>query len=200
MKKVYYAKTTLWGIIKRIITPRLKSPGMPLSSSDGDPFLISESDEVEYVEHGTTGDALKALVPYIKYAWNSGQLKMTTKFMTVGLIGLIINVIIVQLLVTDGVDKRVAGIIGTIVTIFTNFLINDHWTFSEHRTKRPWLHRLAGYYVASLGTMIVQIIIYEAMVMTVFGPITAVIVSVALSYVLRLIYIRDRVYKASTTT
>jgi len=198
MTRVYYKKVPLWGIIKRIVSPKLNSPGFPVKADTGNPFILSESfDNVEFIEGGTWDDVLKNVIPYIKYAWHSGQLKMTTKFMIVGLIGLIINVLIVRFTIGIGVDSKIAGIIGTVVTIFTNFLINDHWTFSEHRSNRPWVHRLIGYYGASLGTMIIQIIVYEGVVILGFSPTLAVIVSVALSYILRLIYIRDKVYNYS---
>ena len=196
MQKVRYKKIPLWGLVRKIASPKLKSPGLPVASNSGDPFILSEDAETDFIENATWGEALKALPAYIKYTWKSGQLKMTTKFMTVGAIGLIINVAIVRALVSAGVDAKIAGVAGTITTIFTNFLINDAWTFSEHRDKRPWLHRLAGYYAASLGTMVLQLLAYEGMVIVGVSPTIAVIASVGVSYTLRLVYIRDRIYGA----
>ena len=52
---------------------------------------------------------------------------------------------------------NLAAFLGTVVSIFSNFLLNDYWTWGD-RAKTPqsgWLYRLFKYYLtASVGGMI----------------------------------------------
>lgn len=79
------------------------------------------------------------------------------KFGLVGASGVVVNVVVFEVcyrLLLSGigdVDMRFvsSNFVGIVVSIFTNFLLNDRWTWGD-RTKggpRDWFRRLMKYYV-----------------------------------------------------
>ncbi len=86
------------------------------------------------------------------------------RFGAVGLSGVAVNMGVTWLVHAKGLDsdpglvaQNIASAAGTLVSIFTNFLLNDAWTWGD-RPKGGWRHwwrRLGKYYVtASVGLAI----------------------------------------------
>lgn len=79
------------------------------------------------------------------------------KFGIVGASGVLVNVLAFELLFrlvlsdVSSVDVRLvsSNIGGIVVSIFTNFLLNDRWTWGDRSKggRADWLRRLARYYV-----------------------------------------------------
>ncbi len=87
------------------------------------------------------------------------------KFCVVGASGVIVNLAFVWVglrafasLPTSWAEPA-ASALGIAVSIFTNFLINDGWTWSDRqkgRRKRDFAHRVALFYVTSAVAAAVQ--------------------------------------------
>lgn len=52
-------------------------------------------------------------------------------------------------------QEALASAAGILVSVFTNFLLNDLWTWAD-RAKGPWLARLLRYYAVSAAAGLVQ--------------------------------------------
>ena len=72
-------------------------------------------------------------------------------------VNLVVTVLVRNLLVTVGEDLSVlnmAAFAGTVVSILTNFLLNDSWTWGDRKKgdRKGWFARLSKYYLtASAG-------------------------------------------------
>ena len=95
--------------------------------------------------------------------WN-GLLAYAVKFGVVGLIGLVIDVTLFNLLRLgvfgdDGWAQSAIGAktISTSVAIIFNWLGNRFWTFRKHR-RRNYLREFAEYVIVSLGGMTIALI------------------------------------------
>ena len=95
--------------------------------------------------------------------WN-GLLAYAVKFGIVGLIGLVIDVTLFNLLRLgvfgdDGWAQSAIGAktISTSVAIIFNWLGNRYWTFRKHR-RRNYLREFAEYVIVSLGGMAIALI------------------------------------------
>ena len=83
------------------------------------------------------------------------------KFAAVGVSGVFVNMAFVWVglqasLVTDpGLRDALASALGILVSVFTNFVLNDVWTWGD-RQKRPWLARLFRYYLVSAAAALLQ--------------------------------------------
>jgi putative flippase GtrA len=57
------------------------------------------------------------------------------------------------------VDPAIASLLGAVVAIFSNFNLNNHWTFRSDRIKGylPYLRKLASFYATSaIGVILIQ--------------------------------------------
>lgn len=90
------------------------------------------------------------------------------KFAGVGLSGVVVNLAVFSLafhvvltaVISGDLRFILANAAGFVVSVFTNFLLNDWWTWGD-RTKgslRHWWHRLAKYYVTASSAGGVQIL------------------------------------------
>ena len=83
------------------------------------------------------------------------------QFATVGVSGVLVNMASVwaglQLVQAADPDLRdaLASALGILVSVFTNFLLNDVWTWGD-REKGSWLSRLARYYLVSAAAALLQ--------------------------------------------
>jgi dolichol-phosphate mannosyltransferase len=81
------------------------------------------------------------------------------KFLVVGAIGLLLQTVILQVLVGMRVDPALASLSGAVVAIFSNFNLNNHWTFRSDRIEGvgPYLRKLASFYATSaIGVLLIQ--------------------------------------------
>lgn len=80
------------------------------------------------------------------------------KFGIVGTSGIAINTSVLWLFKgVLGVPLAIAPIFAIGMAVFSNFMLNNHWTWSKnkHNHKHSFLHRLWRYYLsASLGALI----------------------------------------------
>jgi len=89
------------------------------------------------------------------------------KFGVVGLSGVVVNVVVFDLfyrLLLAGVadiDIRLvsSNLAGIIVSILTNFMLNDRWTWGDRSKGGPadWFARLAKYYLLASVAAVVQL-------------------------------------------
>ncbi len=87
------------------------------------------------------------------------------KFSLVGGLGIGVNWLFFELgfYLFDFLARRTAAIcaytLGLIVSIFTNFVLNDMWTWADRRKGgiRDWFHRLGKYYVSASVAGVVQV-------------------------------------------
>ncbi len=88
------------------------------------------------------------------------------RFAVVGVSGIVVNLAFVWLgkevffqgLETDLADGLASGL-GIVVSIFTNFLLNDGWTWSD-RQKRPFATRLGMYYLGAAAAAGLQFALF----------------------------------------
>jgi len=84
----------------------------------------------------------------------NGELTRILTFLSVGLVGTIVNEGILALVLRfTRWSNLVANIPGIEISILTNFLMNDYLTFKDRRTARsgPFLYRLLKYNLTSLA-------------------------------------------------
>ena len=110
------------------------------------------------------------------------------KFGVVGLSGVFVNLLVseflfrtVLLAVADDTSRlAISNGIGVVVSIFTNFLLNDRWTWGDVAKGSSWGGRLAKYYVSASVAGLVQVGVASAAFEFVFDPIGIAIGSVSL--------------------
>ena len=102
------------------------------------------------------------MIPLLRRLWN-GVSAYAVKFGVVGLIGLVIDVTLFNLLRLGvfGDDHWAQSALGaktisTSVAIIFNWLGNRYWTFRNHR-RRNYLREFAEYVVVSLGGMAIAL-------------------------------------------
>lgn len=89
------------------------------------------------------------------------------KFGLVGFSGVFVNLGVSEFLfrvalvhIADTTARlAVSNAVGVLVSIFTNFLLNDRWTWGDRRKggRRDWARRLAKYYVSASAAGVVQV-------------------------------------------
>lgn len=95
------------------------------------------------------------------------KLSRLIKFAVVGFSGVFVNLLISELFfrvilleIADATLRLAASnAIGVVVSIFTNFLLNDHWTWGDRRKgdRRAWFGRLTKYYIAASAAGALQV-------------------------------------------
>lgn len=113
--------------------------------------------------------------------WLSDNRYRLLKFAGVGLSGVGVNLVVfvaffhVVLASLMGGDLRfvTANAAGFVVSVFTNFMLNDLWTWGDRRKGRwsDWLHRLGKYYVTASGAGAVQLFTAWASLRMVWEPL-----------------------------
>ncbi|MDB5058638.1 MAG: hypothetical protein JWO59_2110 [Chloroflexi bacterium] len=80
------------------------------------------------------------------------------RFAIVGTCGVAVNTVTLFLLVNMGhLNKLIAAAIATEVTIVTNFIMNDVWTFRGVHSRLSWPERLLRYNAVALGGMLITL-------------------------------------------
>lgn len=82
------------------------------------------------------------------------------KFIVVGGAGFIMNAIILRILVGEyGWIPYQANLVGAVVAIFSNYNLNNLWTFRHHRAKSFWryIYKMFQFYLTSaFGVIVIQ--------------------------------------------
>jgi dolichol-phosphate mannosyltransferase len=80
------------------------------------------------------------------------------RFGMVGISGVLVNTGILWMLVTlFGMHHLVAAAISSEVSILTNFVLNDHWTFGDHAAEISYLRRAAHYNAVAVCGMVLSL-------------------------------------------
>jgi putative flippase GtrA len=97
-------------------------------------------------------------------SFDPSRIRRIMRFAVVGLSGVGVNMgvtLAVHALAFDSdpalVAQNIASVSGTLVSIFTNFLLNDGWTWGDRPKgdSKHWWRRVGKYYVtASVGLVI----------------------------------------------
>lgn len=86
------------------------------------------------------------------------------KFAVVGVSGVAVNLLVAgavnDLMLREGMSvgraTPAALVAGIVVSIFTNFLFNDGWTWADQRSAESWLTRCRKFYLTSAGAAVLQ--------------------------------------------
>ena len=92
------------------------------------------------------GESKLGLTTIVDYLWHVIKISRPAKFAIVGAIGTGVNEGVVYLSTLAGLGSTYAIAAGVEVSILSNFVLNDFWTFRDRRT-RPWYSRLLRYHV-----------------------------------------------------
>lgn len=109
------------------------------------------------------------------------QIRRLVKFGVVGFSGVFVNLIVSELffrVLLDGVGEAglrlfVSNGFGIIVSIFTNFLLNDRWTWGDRAKggRSAWFRRLFKYYLAAGAAGLLQAAVSWASFEFLFVPL-----------------------------
>lgn len=112
------------------------------------------------------------------------------KFAIVGGSGVLVNMGVFNLAyhsflssLSDDVRLGAANVLGVIVSIFSNFLLNDGWTWGD-RAKggaKSWFKRLGKYYLVCSVAALVQLGVAQLSFKYVFGPWAPTVLGFALA-------------------
>ena len=165
-------KVVSWGatLIARLLVPESRRTTDPMSGFfliDKEAVSIDGADPVGYkalLEILYRNPAAKVVdVPYVfgerasgesklgtkvilDYLWHVIKISRPVKFAVVGAIGTGVNEGATYLAMLAGLSYTFAYVVGIEVSILSNFVLNDAWTFRDRRT-RPWYSRLARYHL-----------------------------------------------------
>jgi len=121
------------------------------------PFIFEErSAGSSKLKWNTQLDYLKHIFSLMR---RTGELTMFIKFVIVGLTGTVVNIGLYTLLVHfTGLANYdwLAVLIGIEVSIITNFLLNDTFTFKERRAGRSFINRLGKFNLMCLTGAAIQ--------------------------------------------
>jgi len=94
---------------------------------------------VEFVErrHGTSKLGLSDIIEFIVNAWwiRLQSSRLLVKFLIVGASGVAVNLGLFSLLLQLGVNKYLASPIAIEISIISNFLLNNYWTFRWRKVR-----------------------------------------------------------------
>jgi putative flippase GtrA len=131
----------------------------PLDSSEMTPDGVYSPPAGADAGVGTTAHVLG--LPFLTTA----RLKRLIKFGLVGVTGVVVNLAVFEVLFRLAhLQFSLANAIGIVVSIFTNFLLNDTWTWGDRikGTRRDWVGRLTKYYVSASAAAGVQLLVASA--------------------------------------
>lgn len=88
----------------------------------------------------------------------SREVTKIKKFAAVGFTGVFVNSIALAFLVEWlSVPLVGASFLAVEIAIISNFLLNDSWTFKDHKNTKPWIHRLISFNSLCVGGMIINV-------------------------------------------
>lgn len=88
------------------------------------------------------------------------------RYTVVGGSGVLVNTVLLYLLVSHlGLNHFVAAALASEVSVITNFILNDVWTFRNTRSGGSWLFRGAQYNAVALAGMAISLGVLAALTM-----------------------------------
>ena len=113
------------------------------------PWLRVE--EVPYVFRSRVrGKSKLGAKTVIDFLIHAASLSRIVRFGLVGMLGAILNLLVMMSSMLVGAPVDIASILGIEAGLLFNFAFHEHWTF-ETRMKGDWRSRLVGYHLASAG-------------------------------------------------
>jgi dolichol-phosphate mannosyltransferase len=115
-----------------------------------------------------------ALIQWARYVANQAlaldrrreDLVRVSRFALVGLIGLVVNQM--ALFAFYGVGRQgpiMAALAAVEVSVLSNFVMNDRWTFADRGGARPILSRLVRYHGACLFGIVASVSVFSLLVL-----------------------------------
>ncbi|MFW5967884.1 MAG: GtrA family protein [Persicimonas sp.] len=148
-------------------TIRLSLSNHPTSSKSGSTSISGEALD----ESPAKGDGrILSWFPRITRA-RVGRL---LKFGLVGVSGVGVNLLVFEFFYRQiHLEFVLANALGIVVSIFTNFVLNDLWTWGDRRKGGwwDWAHRLVKYYVSASAAAAVQLVVASASNTVIFEPL-----------------------------
>lgn len=94
---------------------------------------------VDFIDR-TRGESKLGLSDIIEFIWNAWWIRLQSsktfiKFAIVGASGVVVNLGVFTALLAMGMNKFLASPLAIEVSIFSNFLLNNYWTFRWRKTK-----------------------------------------------------------------
>ena len=109
---------------------------------------------VEFVDRvkGTTKLGFSDIREFIIHVWwlRFEHSKTFMRFVTVGASGVLVNLGSFTVLISSGLNKFLASPISIELSIISNFLLNNFWTFSERKTKHRFHIKELKFNIVSL--------------------------------------------------
>ena len=96
----------------------------------------------------------RGFIRLLKRVINPERLRLL-RFCVVGASGVFVNLAVFELAFMAW-SFVISNAVGIAVSIFTNFMLNDRWTWAD-REKKPFWHRLTAFYLVSLSAALVQL-------------------------------------------
>jgi dolichol-phosphate mannosyltransferase len=172
----------------RVYSPRAASLAASVRDADGYEWavgsltaILAESFRVQEVpihfEPRTEGSSKMtpaALIQWARYVANQAlaldrrreDLVRVSRFALVGLIGLVVNQM--ALFAFYGVGRQgpiMAALAAVEVSVLSNFVMNDRWTFADRGGARPILSRLVRYHGACLFGIVASVSVFSLLVL-----------------------------------
>jgi dolichol-phosphate mannosyltransferase len=138
-------------------------------------------------------------IDYLRHIFSlmrrKGELARLLKFVGVGLSGVVVNIGI-QAIITHTANwgKYVNLIPGIEISIITNFLLNDYFTFSDRRTgkTRSFFARLVKYNLTSLTGAVINYVVAALLMTAGLNPYLSnfigILIAFAWNYILSLVW------------
>jgi dolichol-phosphate mannosyltransferase len=109
---------------------------------------------VEFIDRvkGVTKLQMTDIIEFMINSWRIRfeSSKTFLKFSIVGISGLFVNLATFTLLLTAGMNKFLASPLAIEISIVTNFLLNNAWTFAERETGASFPRKLVKFNIVSL--------------------------------------------------
>lgn len=162
-------------------------------------FLPRENDDSK-ATIGQGIEMLKQMWTIFKTVPEAGRF---IKFCIVGASGVLVNLGVLYVLVEFfGMNKSIAWIISVALSILSNFLLNNVFTYSDRQaaSKNESLKRVVYYYVISTATMIFNFLVFRLGLWIGLYYILAALIGILLTTFLNFILVTKFIWKKKSVT
>ena len=119
--------------------------------------------EVSYVfRNRMAGKSKLGAKTVVDFLVHAASLSRMVRFALVGLLGAVLNLLVMDTALLMGAHRLLAGLLGIEAGLLFNFVLHEAWTFETHMS-RGWAKRLIGYHGASIGGILTTLTVMEAL-------------------------------------
>ena len=105
------------------------------------------------------------------------------KYTLVGASGVAVNLTVIIILKEYlAVPLLLANTAAITVSILTNFILNDRWTFADVKARKRFHHRLSAFIVVSLFGMSLNVMIFSVLLFAGVYYIAASLIAIAIVF------------------